>query len=331
MEKLLDAVERKVIRLVEERGVAASKYNVVVDKIVRYIDDKIKTYENFDEGDTVTFTIPKDLASKIDFVEDLTIEVKVTEYKSQQMVNRGSGSCRITYRNGIVNGKLESMKITIRAFSFYHSLIEGTFLTSFYHEVNHVYEYYDDVMKQYGKEPNQESYPADRFHKTMMKSVQANKGTEFFYDDKKDNELFDEIVYRLFSETELNALVASVYGSLKGLKSKRENFNSDIKNTKAHKIYNYIKNNYKELFNKIDEVNYYSIKNYLRQIGVNINPYGSSMESYKKELIRKTNWCLKRLFNGMGRAASVYYDNAEFKFNKDDVIYEIDRPFLEGD
>lgn len=331
MEKLLDDIERKVIRLVEERGVAASKYNVAIDKIVQYISDKVKTYEKFDEGDTVTFTIPKDLSGKIDFVENLVIVVRVTECKSQKMINKGTGGCEIWYRSGIVNGKLASMKIEINAYSFYRSLVEETFLTSFYHEVNHTYEYYKEVVKQHEKNPNQESYPTDRFHKTMKKAVQANKGTAFFYDNKEDNDLFDEIVYRLFSETELNALVASVYGSLKGLKSKRENFNKDIKITKAYKIYRYIKNGYKGLFNKIDEVNYYSIKNYFKGIGVNINPYGNSMESYKKELIRKTTHLLQRLFKGIGSAASVYYDKAEFKFDKDEVIYEVDLPFIEND
>lgn len=115
----------------------------------------------------------------------------------------------------------------------------------------------------------------------------------------------------MFSETEFNALIASVYGDLEGINSKRENFANDIKNTQAYDIYLTISKNYKLLYKKINEENITKIKELFNEYEFHLNPYNNSTESFVKELSRKTNFLLKQLIKGIGRTASLYYDNQE--------------------
>lgn len=290
--------ENKVIRLVEERGVAASPYTHAIKTICDFVENYCHTMET-DEKKTIK--IPNELTEKIDFIKDLTLEVTITNSSSFNVLgNSGGGISNFEpYEDKIIDNKLSKTLIEINCYAYRGYFLKNTFYNSLYHEINHCYEAYQDLKKNgYYK----------RFTGQVKKS---NVKVDDIFDDYTDNELFRQILYRLFSETEFNAIVSSVYGNLKGLDSKRENFKRDIVSTQAYYTYNLISKNYKSLYKKINDNNVSKIKQLLENVGIHLNPYGNSTESYVKELSRKTNFLLKQLFKQIGKVASLYYDNKE--------------------
>lgn len=306
---ILEDIERKVIRLVEERGVAASKYNIVVDKIIKYCEEYVRNSRYA----VMEFSIPKDITKGIDFIDNVGVNVKVSERKDGFYMT-GGGGAKTRYMEKIIDGKLAWAEINIDGYSYNHSLFKKTLLTSLYHEINHVYECYKDVVKnkkvsdegvEFGESP--------RYTKSSLRGGKALGYETPILSNKEDNFLLKKIFYRLFSETELNALIASVYGNLKGIGSKRKNFRNDMKCTKAYTVYTEIKDNYVRLFNSINDDNIGILKRFLSDCDIKINPYSWTTDGVKKELKRKTGWLLMRLFRGIGRAASLYYDNDEIE------------------
>ena len=121
------------------------------------------------------------------------------------------------------------------------------------------------------------------------------------------------IIYRLFSNTELNALISSVYGDLESIKSERLNFHIDLKITQAYDLYLYIKENLNKIIYFLENNTQY-IKPFFNELDLNnikINPYYKNEKGYLKEFKRKTNFQLKLLLKGIGKVASLYYDNKE--------------------
>ena len=181
-------------------------------------------------------------------------------------------------------------------------LIGRTVYGCTYHELNHYWEAYCD-LKQNGY--------YKRYYNQAYKSSESSNNAIDIFSNKTLNDLFNNILYRLFSETEFNALVSSVYGDLEAIYSKREDFKEDIKKTAAYVLYNAFSKNYKALYSYIDENNITKIKNLFNNLGITLNPYSNSVESFRKELTRKTNFLLKQLIKGIGRTASLYYDTME--------------------
>ena len=153
------------------------------------------------------------------------------------------------------------------------------------------------------------------YHRFIKQGKKSNISINIFNDYMLDN-LFRIILYRLFCETEFNALVSSVFGDLEGLHSKRENFKQDINNTQAYYYYHLISKNYKSLYKNINDENVKKIKQLFMEYGIHLNPYNNSTESFIKELSRKTNFLLKQLIKNIGRVASVYYDTKEVEIPK---------------
>lgn len=310
--------EKKVIRLVEERGVAASKYNNVAKDIIKYCQKQCfaltsNYLNNKKEEKTIQFSIPYELTSQIDFVENLQINVTITDDENGEKYS-GGGKTNFKYSNNVVNNKIEFGEIEIYGYSHYGILYSKTILNSLYHELNHCYEYYNDIINNNGK----------MSYNFFNRVKRGNPLKEDLFNNDSFNKFFRDMIYRLFSETEFNALIASVYGDLEGINSKRKNFANDIKKTQAYFLYDYFKRNYKILINAINEKNISKIKVYLDNLNIKIIPYNDGILSYKKELTRKISHRLTRLIKGIGRAASVYYDNSEFKPLKGDTLTHID-------
>ena len=298
--------EEKIIRLVEERGVAASKYNNVAKEIVDYCQQLV--WNNKLTG-TMNFVIPAKIAKKIDFVKELYLEITVDENVDGSFLS-GGGKAAVKYTNKIVKGKLKEAKIFIYGYSYKHVLYTKTILTSLYHELNHVYDYYQDIVKNQGF--------TNRYANSIKKSEIDTFDVSL---DVQNKDLLKLIVYRLFSETELNALISSVYGSLQGCNSERKNFRHDIKETQAYFLYHEIKDNLYHLFRAIDENNYRQINASLNKSGININPYHDGLMSFKKAFREKINYRLNKLIKGIGRAASVYYDDKEIEPMTDEITH----------
>lgn len=304
-------VKNKVFKLVEERGVAAFPYKNVVSEIFEFIKKQCNVVSDV-EGER-EIEIPYELTNKIDFIDNLVIKVKIVNSTHENTIYKsGSGITKFDMNDKFVNGKISWVEIILTCYCFYGYLMERTVYNSFYHELNHCYDAYMDLKN-------------NGYHKRWNTQLEkSNIKINNIFTEEKDNELFELILYRLFSETEFNALVSSVYGDLQGMKSIRQNFQHDIKLTQAYYLWKYIGTYYKALFNKIDENNIKNIKYIFNTYNININPYGNSIDSFKKEIIRKTTYLLNDLIKKIGKTASLYYDVQEEK-PKEKIITHIDK------
>lgn len=294
--------ENKIIRIVEERGVAASPFKDVSKQIYNYV---CKMAQRVELNDFNIYYIPEELTKKYTFVENLHIKVKITNASDKSSVygKSGSGSLKIESDSKIKNGKIITpITISVNCYALNGILLGQTFLNSLYHEINHLYDFYNDLKNN------------NNLNRATTQAIKGNVNVKLF-NDASLNELFTHIIYRLFTETEFNALVAQLYGELEAMNSERKNFAEDIKNTFTYQIYNKILKNYKSIYTYIDDNNIKQVKALLSSIGVVINPYGNSTESFVKELTRKTKWLLEKLLKAFGRTASLYYDQKEEKEN----------------
>ena len=302
-----ESIERKTNRLVEERGLAAIPHREVVNKILQFCQIRCSILKN---GQTVKFTVPYQIVKSIDIVEKLNIEVTITDATEDNSAN-GSGRVFLKEPIGWEKNKFKEATIIINAFSYNGILYERTILSSLYHELNHLYDFWNDYKN---------NCDLKRTVKTIKKtgksiSCQVTNNTQI-------NQIISEIVYRLFSETELNALIANTYGDLQGINSKRKMFQEDVAKTKAYVIYRGIKIKLndikKEITNTPNGVD--NLRTYLRSCTIFLNPYSNSDADYLKEFFRKVAFLLKRLYKGIGRVSSLYYDTDEFEYPKPTII-----------
>jgi hypothetical protein len=292
----LNQIENKMVKLVEERGVAAFPYITTIKQILEFVQ---KNIVGISQGETKTVTIPNNLTSKIDFINDLNITITVEDGENLAY-KYGGGCANISKNTKLIDGKIDYCEISVDAYSFCGILYKRTIYNNLCHEINHLYEAWKELTH---------SGTMEIFAKQATKaSVDTN-----WFNDANLNNFFKLIFYRLYSETELNALIAGVYGDLTGMHSQRVNFARDIKRTQAYKVYLKIKIELNDVVEILkDNPNLIgAILNIVKNYGIELNPYNKSPEGYIKEFKRKTLYLLKQLLKGIGKVASLYYDSTE--------------------
>lgn len=309
--------EEHCLILAEARGVAGFKWRGPITAIINYIKQRGIEYFNklsgTDDGNAnLNFDIPKSLTDKIDFINDFKITVKL---RSPEKGERG-GSCD-TRKASIItdDGKLGWARITLQGWLKMGVVQTDALFGTLYHEINHAYDHYCSLMNVWNGN--------ERYGKSSMKAddISLNDLTSL------ENGILNEICYRLFSETEFNALVASVYGDLENMNSERVNFRNDFKRTQGYETYKIIEDNYKIVFNSIKDPDILTIFGILQSRGVKFKYDKTNIVSIRKELIRKVRFLLEKLIWKMARAASLYYENKEDderEKNKDGIIGHFD-------
>lgn len=291
----LNEYKEYIIRLVEERGVAASKEDRIIKFILTYIQGRISRLgENY--GKEIEFVVPSEILDSFSFLYKPIIKVKNTDITQHAVIfKNGSGSCTVNTNNmKIYNGKLCNITINIHSYSVMNRLVDKTFLNSLYHELNHLY----DIFQNYQKNGNLNRYTKD-VNRTNISNIHKCK------------EYWKEAFYRLFSKTELNALIASVYGDLMGIKSQRGNFHNDYKITLAYKAYRFFLDNLDYVLSSMDEESTYSVIKQIKNNNIfNINN-DRTIDDYKRFLKRLIKNRCAKLLKGVGRTASLYYDRSE--------------------
>lgn len=296
MSNFLIEQENKMVRLVEERGVAAFPYKTAIQQIMNWCQTQTK---GMTPGDNKTFQVPQSLTSKIDFIELLKIDVSVTDSENGAY-SSGGGNIELTIKDRLVNGKYNEAHITIYANSFYGQIYERTILNSMYHELNHCYEAWRELtstgtMQLFARGTPKANAVIDCFPVSLY------------------NDIATDICYRLYSETEFNALVAGVFGDLAGLNSTRKNFKDDLHKTQAYQKYNELKDDLIMLVDYLKR-NPSLVRPFVILLKGNrivLNPYYQNENGYIKEFNRKTQFLLKQLLRKIGSAASLYYDSKE--------------------
>lgn len=319
--------EYNVIRIVEGRGVVDAKYEKVCNKICNYITDYIKehnpkktqtVYLKIDnspiELSEYSFQIPENITHNIDFIENFSLKINLKRFiknedsneinKISSLINDGSGQTFHTNDNTITpNKKLGEMKIIINCYMINNNFITHTFTGPFYHEINHAYEDYKRFLR-YFNDNNDKSLI---MYNNLRKINYIVKFTLSQSNDKYDK-AFCTILYRLWTDTERNALVSHLYGALKGKNSKRENYWEDLKSTQPYIIYKQLKDEYIPLINSkpIDDEFANKWKNYIHIMGY--NPNNIDIQQFKNNFIKRCNVLLSSLFKKFGSVATEYYD-----------------------
>jgi hypothetical protein len=313
--------EQQIVDLVEERGVGIYPFKEVIDEIVRFTQTSMTMNRHFSEekstlrlvdGSVHSCTkygikVDPQILQKITWIHQLQITIIVTDVENKEIIHNltGGGSCGLDSRQNIqlYNGvpKLNIGTINIVCYSINKIILPRLIYLNLYHEFNHAYENYKRLTSDHekGLYTTYENFKYDEIIQQMLRSPD------------KDIRDFHQIIYRLFIPDEVNALVGSVYGELKGMNSKSQFYKNDYKNLSSYKIYNDIKNNILPSLKKIPDNQWNKLTAYYK-IG-------------KIRFINQTEQKLTDFFHRISKAASLYYDDVE---GNKIVEYSVDKGVL---
>lgn len=299
--------------LIERRGVVAYPYLASIRNICDYVNDYIRNYKS-DNENKWTIEIPLNLTAPIKLFKELHIIVTVRHDDGEH--NFGNGES-IVYGDDIKKRIQDNQWIneTIKIDAFCDEdniLYRKTLYNNLIHEINHKAEELNAYLN--GQVFNYVAYDAQE--------LCAKPSTIIFSMNEERDKLIKNILYRLLSSSELNALIASVYGDLMGIDSKRENFARDIQEVQACHVYNEIFDNL-DLLDTMPKSEWSILERYLnprKKIGGN----EFQLNVFKNIFIHRVDKALLRLYNGIYKAAESYYtfneERQQIKESKNIVI-----------
>lgn len=322
--------EGKVINIVEERGLAGLKYSKVCGEMIEYIkkyaylhipNDYITERYYFNNGKDIKdlhvwiydILVPDYITEKIDFIEKLNFHIilkrVIMENAEDKMYEylrvAGSGS-NTSNKHDILNkdNQLKNSGIEIVCYMINDDFIDSTFKVSFFHEINHAYENYKRLLN-YQKNSNLKE--KNLYYK--LSNINYIGKVKLLDSSNAYDLAMGEILYRLWTDSERNALITHIYGDLESMKSKRENFSKDLKKSSAYKIYFNLKNNCIPLINSLNDSELW--QKYMQILGLKYNYMNKDIDAFKRSFIKRSNILLNSLFHNIGKAASLYYDQSE--------------------
>lgn len=313
--------EKRVVSLVEERGVYGFKYANIIDKICDYLNQCLHINTptehylyvngNFQcKADRYIINVPASVTKGIDIFEELTISATISNLITNDSIEdtlygSGSGIYTIKRYDKLTNaGKLPTSDIKLTGYAINGKIVSHTIVTSLYHEINHAADNYNR-LKKYKNANLFDEYEKMDFD-TVFRLSQST--------DELDKAL-GTILYRLFVNSEKNALITSVYTDLKSMQSLRSNFVRDITKTKAYIVYEQIKNTYLPKLNKLTDND---IEKYVRLLKLPTSVLNKN--NFLDSIKRKTNFLLGDFLKRIGKTATLYYDENEEKRDANNLI-----------
>lgn len=264
-------MEREPIRIVEERGVAASIYSEVINGINNFIEQNAK--QNYGNVRVLSFSKDKmpefwGWANSIDFI--IHFETR-------------NGGAYLPYKSKIINGIYDPLVIELYVNSMNYN--KQMISSIIFHEMNHAYE--DLQLKKKDVTLNQTVELSNIDSDTVCQGMQHN-------------EPFAYVLYILFIPTEMRAIVAELYGELKAAGIDRKEFDTFLEDTNAYNRYLSVKFLLKQLQTRQD-IPWNKL----------IDKYFKDASKVSKEIILQVAAIkLNTLFRKMCKAASLYFDNS---------------------
>lgn len=340
---------RKVVNLVEERSVSTSKYvflsNIVGNRTYNKIIEKRENNEKFDNGtfnltinklkdgeivserhtfktENFDFIIPTEDTKRVDFIENLTIEVSVMniivprdEFVTREIENATMGKSpggHIEIDNSqrlTAEGKLNQQTIYCNVVCINDSPLMKMLEFIIHHELNHCYEQWQRL-----KDLKTKGYALKDDDVVTITPSQYNQFAILERSSNPFEKAFGYIMYWLYSKTEMNSNVNSVYAELAALNSKRQFFAFDLKKLTAYKRYEDIIGTYNKDNGNIEGGYLNLLKNCnddeLWTKFANIMAK-THWKSFKIWFINMVNRKAIDFFYKITKAASKYYDDTE--------------------
>lgn len=300
--------------LLERGGVAASPYMPTIESIISFIEDLIKNYpKNSPNNDGWILSIPTEVTKGIDFIENLDLTVFVYDDKSGKY-NTGSGRTLISKEPSqdiTADNKWKTAKITIYAFAYKKRLYRRSFSLSLIHELNHKYE----ELQCYLHNSVENFVLNGKYFTQDIKNVT-------FSNDKDTDTFIKDILYRLFTPTEMNAFASGVYGELLGMKISRDEFIKNKDSVISFWYYFQLKKQFENLdTNKIDwqallkffqQAKYPSYKGNNSKISY-IKDFSNTndIKVFANRFIKQVAKRLNKLYTKMEQVVTTYFSYAD--------------------
>lgn len=300
--------------LLERGGVAASPYMPTIESIISFIEEIIKDYpKNSPNNDGWILSIPTEVTKGIDFIENLDLTVFVYDDKSGKY-NTGSGRTLISKEPSqdiTADNKWKTAKITIYAFAYKKRLYRRSFSLSLIHELNHKYE----ELQCYLHNSVENFVLNGKYFTQDIKNVTFSK-------DKDTDTFVKDILYRLFTPTEMNAFASGVYGELLGMKISRDEFIKNKDSVISFWYYFQLKKQFEDLdTNKVDwqallkffqRAKYPSYKGNNSKISY-IKDFSNTdnIKAFVNRFIKQVAKRLNKLYIKMEQVANTYFSYAE--------------------
>lgn len=293
--------------LTEERGVGASReYLDIVKAVVDYVADTIKYGNTFNGKKECVLKIPQSICKRFDRFSSLEIKVTVKDIGELSKIHTGGGHINIPLFTGVYKDKL-SMPVVIYLSSYSNgdTLERRTVAEPLIHELNHARDTFERLNGAgCSYNPSSPMAQADAYH-IIEGKVSPQIG---------------QIIYRLFSSTEVNALISSVYGDLSSINSKREYFKDHIRLTGAYNIYLQLLDIVKMIEEDPDDFQE-DFETLIQMFATDyrldcLNPMPHcrrhpDIATFRKAFVEKAYKSLNAILRGIGRVASYYYDVTE--------------------
>lgn len=300
--------------LLEQGGVAVSPYMPTIEALISFIEEIIRDYpKNLPNKDGWILSIPTAVTKGIDFIENLDLTVFVYDDKSGKY-NTGSGSTIINEdpsQEITADNKWKTAKITIYAFAYKKRLYRRTFSISLIHELNHKYEELQCYLHN----------SVENFVLNCKYFTQDIKNVTFS-NDKNIDTFIKDILYRLFTPTEMNAFASGVYGELLGMKISRDEFIKDKDSVISFWYYFQLRKQFENLdTNKVDwqtllkffqQAKYSSYKGKNNKISY-IKDFSNTndIKVFANRFIKQVAKRLNKLYTKMEQVANTYFSYAD--------------------
>lgn len=300
--KRLNENEAKRLLIVEKQHVAGFPYDKVIDEIVEYIKRYVSISDKncrFGKYLGWKFTIPEYICRKFDFIERLTIDIRVLNLSldDTSFSDCGMGNCE--WDDDTINvqdNKLNEIGIITYGVVRGGELIDYSIKNNLYHELHHAYELYCRFL-QYNKN--------DSFKSDLLAKIDNFNQRAVNLTNDEFGEMMENVLYRLWGFGESSAVASSTYAYLKSVGGERKNLAKDLQNSQAFQ-------EYKELKEQLDRLNKYHGQQFWEAYK-QLWDYkkGFSNVAFKNWFIKRSNLLLMNFYHNMLSAAALYYDETE--------------------
>ena len=211
---------------------------IVFHRILYTVTKYVKVHHS---GKEMVFFVPVELVNKIDFFQDVKIKITAVplEYNIEPSGKFGYAKPKPLF--DIKTNKFINCYISITCQYDKDGNIKWQgLIPNLYHEINHAYHAYVIGLKN--------NYDVGKYEKSVNKYLQS------ICEVYNENSIVRVIIYRLFSETEFNALVCNFYGELKVNNVTRFNFRDNITKMPAYKLYRKMRDEYESAIDNLSNI-----------------------------------------------------------------------------